>query len=262
MAGVNGSAPRREQSAGRNEAGSDAPLLRVEGVDFSYGRLQVLFDVSLSVPEGARIALLGTNGAGKSTLLRVVAGLLEPERGRIWFQGEEITGLPTEARVSRGMTLVEGGRAAFASLTVLDNLRLGAYPFRKRGETNERVDEVLDVFSELKPRLTQPAGTLSGGEQQMMALGRAMVAGSRLLIIDELSLGLAPVIMEKLVRAIERLTESGRTLLLVEQSLNIALGLAQQAYFMEKGEIRFSGPASELLERGDLVHSVFFGDAG
>jgi branched-chain amino acid transport system ATP-binding protein len=236
------------------------PLLEVVGLDCSYGPLQVLFDVSLDVPDGGRVALLGTNGAGKSTLLRAVAGLIVPRAGTIRFAGDDITTLAPYERVALGVTLVEGGRATFPSLTVADNLRMGAYPFlRQRARVEARVDAALDLFPELRPRLAQPAGVCSGGEQQMIAIGRALVAEPRLLMIDELSLGLAPIVMAEIVGAIERVVETGTTVLLVEQSLNVALGLAEWAYFMEKGEVRFSGPTSSLVERGDLARSVFFG---
>jgi branched-chain amino acid transport system ATP-binding protein len=235
-------------------------LLEVTELDCSYGPLQVLFGVSLEVPAGGQVALLGTNGAGKSTLLRAVAGLIAPSAGQIRFDGEDITALAPHERVALGITLVEGGRATFPSLTVADNLRMGAYPFlRQRARVEERLDTVLDLFPQLRPRLSEPAGVCSGGEQQMIAIGRALVAEPRLLMIDELSLGLAPIVMAEIVRAIERVVATGTTVLLVEQSLNVALGLAQWAYFMEKGEVRFSGPTSALVERGDLARSVFFG---
>ncbi len=236
------------------------PLLNVADIDCSYGALQVLFGVSLTVEEGGRVALLGTNGAGKSTLLRTVAGLLPPSAGTVRFAGEDVTALAPHERVARGLTLVEGGRATFASLTVAENLRMGAFPFlRQRRRVDERIDAVLDLFPQLRPRLDQPAGVCSGGEQQMVAIGRALVAEPRLLMIDELSLGLAPIVMAEIVAAIERVADAGTTVLLVEQSLNVALSLATWAYFMEKGEVRFAGPTSELLERGDLARSVFFG---
>ena len=236
------------------------PLLEVAELDCAYGPLQVLFGVSLEVPAGGRVALLGTNGAGKSTLLRAVAGLLAPSAGTIRFAGEDVTSLAPHERVGLGVTLVEGGRATFPSLTVAENLRMGAYPFlRQRPRVEARLDAVLELFPQLRPRLSQPAGVCSGGEQQMMAIGRALVAEPQLLMIDELSLGLAPIVMGEIVQAIERVAEAGTTVLLVEQSLNVALGLAHWAYFMEKGEVRFSGPTSELVERGDLARSVFFG---
>ena len=246
----------------RPAAGAEpAPLLEVSGVEASYGPLQVLFGIDMDVPTGGRVALLGTNGAGKSTLLRVVAGLLPPDAGTVRFKGQDVTGMRPEERVRLGLTLVEGGRATFPSLTVLENLRIGAYPrMSDSALVDERLEEVFALFPALKDRLDQQAGTLSGGEQQMMVLGRALMAGPELLLIDELSLGLEPVVMQAIVAAVEQMVASGRTLLLVEQSLNLALGLADKAFFMEKGEIRFSGPTARLLKRGDLVRSVFFGD--
>jgi ABC-type branched-subunit amino acid transport system ATPase component len=237
------------------------PLLRLEGVCFSYGPLQVLFDVDLTVPTGGRVGLLGTNGAGKSTLLRVIAGLARPSAGSVRFAGRDVTGLPTEERVGLGMTLLEGGRATFPSLTVAESLRVGAYPYLSdRLRVERSVDDALDLFPALRPRLGQRAGTLSGGEQQMLALAKALLARPRLLMIDELSLGLAPVVLEGIVAALDVLVREGDvSLVLVEQSLNVALGVTDQAYFMEKGAVRFSGPTSDLLDRGDLVRSVFFG---
>ena len=243
---------------GSGQAG--APLLEVRGLSVSYGRIQVLFDVDLRVDEHEQIALLGTNGAGKSTLLRAVAGLIPVDGGEIRFRGEDVGGLPPHERVGRGMTLVEGGRATFPSLTVAENLRLGAYPDAgQRDLVEQRLEAALELFPALRPRLGQAAGTLSGGEQQMMAVGRALMADPSLLMIDELSLGLAPVVMQQIVGAVEQLAARGTTLLLVEQSLNVALAVADRAYFMEKGEVRFSGDTAELLDRGDLVRSVFFG---
>jgi ABC-type branched-subunit amino acid transport system ATPase component len=221
----------------------------------------VLFDVDLTVPTGGRVGLLGTNGAGKSTLLRVIAGLARPSAGSVRFAGRDVTGLPTEERVGLGMTLLEGGRATFPSLTVAESLRVGAYPYLSdRLRVERSVDDALDLFPALRPRLGQRAGTLSGGEQQMLALAKALLARPRLLMIDELSLGLAPVVLEGIVAALDVLVREGDvSLVLVEQSLNVALGVTDQAYFMEKGAVRFSGPTSDLLDRGDLVRSVFFG---
>jgi branched-chain amino acid transport system ATP-binding protein len=243
-----------------SEHEGDPPLLEVAGLECSYGPLQVLFGVSVEVPEGGRVALLGTNGAGKSTLLRTVGGLIEPDAGTIRFAGHDLAGLSPAARVELGLTLVEGGRATFPSLTVEENLRMGAYPFLgDRARVDARLNDVLAVFPQLRTRLREPAGVCSGGEQQMMAIGRALIAGPRLLMIDELSLGLAPIVMAEILAAIEQLVGTGTAVLLVEQSLNIALSLASRAYFMEKGEVRFAGATAELLDRGDLVRSVFFG---
>ncbi|MCU1463664.1 MAG: transporter related [Acidimicrobiales bacterium] len=239
-----------------------APLLEVRGIDAAYGPLQVLFDVSLDVAVGGRTALLGTNGAGKSTLLKVVSGLVKPTAGTVRYGGRELASLSASARARAGMVQIAGGRATFPSLTVLDNLRVGAYPFiRDRKRVASRLEAVLEQFPMLRARLGQVAGTLSGGEQQIMALGRALVAGPELLLVDELSLGLAPVVMQDVLAMVDELTRRGTALLLVEQSLNVALGITDHAYFMERGSVRFSGPTGELLERTDLVRSVFFGTA-
>jgi ABC-type branched-subunit amino acid transport system ATPase component len=239
--------------------GGDA-LLVADGIDASYGRLPVLFGASLTVAAGERVALLGTNGAGKSTLLRVLAGLHPPDGGRVYYAGDDVTGLAPEERVRRGLCLVEGGRAVFPSLSVRDNLRIGAFPWiRDRARVERGVEGALAVFPTLRTHLAQTAGTLSGGEQQMIAVARGIVSEPTLLMVDELSLGLAPLVMQAIVAAVEEFVAAGVTMLLVEQSLNVALALAGRAYFMEKGEMRFAGPADELLDRGDLVRSVFFG---
>jgi ABC-type branched-subunit amino acid transport system ATPase component/MFS family permease len=240
-------------------SGGDAGLaLRVRGLDFSYGKLQVLFDVDLDVREGEVVALLGTNGAGKSTLLRAVTGLDLPDRGTVRAFGEDVTWLDAEARVKKGLIQVPGGRGTFPSLSVLENLRTGAYTFRKdRARVERSIEEVFGYFPVLEQRKDQPAGTMSGGEQQMLALGRAFVASPRLLMIDELSLGLAPVIVEQLLGIVRAFSDRGTTLVLVEQSVNLALSLATTAYFMERGQVRFGGPSAELLERSDLLRSVF-----
>jgi ABC-type branched-subunit amino acid transport system ATPase component len=235
-------------------------LLRVTDVDASYGPIQVLFGASIVVHRGERVALLGTNGAGKSTLLRVASGLLPVTRGKVWFKGEDVTGTSPHRLVSKGMTYIAGGRATFPSLTVLENLRLSGYPVRRdKAEVQRRVDEAMDTFPRLRERSSQKCGTLSGGEQQMVALGRALVATPELLIIDELSLGLAPVILREIQSMIATLAGRGITMLIVEQSLNMAAAIAERSYFMEKGEIRFEGLITDLMERGDLARAVFFG---
>jgi ABC-type branched-subunit amino acid transport system ATPase component len=236
-------------------------LLDVTALEVSYGHLQVLFGVSITVEAGEVVALLGTNGAGKSTLLRALTNLQPPSRGHVLFDGQDLSGISPDEVARRGLILVEGGRAAFPSLTVDENLRLGAYPIlnRDRAEVASRVDHAYSVFPALATRRGQHAGMLSGGEQQMMALGRALVARPRLLMIDELSLGLAPVVLQQLVAALQRMVADGITVLLVEQSLNVAMAVAKRAYFLEKGEVKFSGTPAELIDRGDLVRSVFFG---
>jgi ABC-type branched-subunit amino acid transport system ATPase component len=238
----------------------DTALLDVEGVCFSYGRLPVLFDVSVRVPGGGRVALLGTNGAGKSTLLQVVSGVGRPTSGRVRYQGDDITHLSAQERVRRGIVQVAGGKATFPSLTVLENLRLGAYQFlRRKAVVEERLEDAFTRFPRLRERMRQQAGVLSGGEQQTLAIARALVTGPRLLIIDELSLGLAPLVVAELLEALEHLCAAGISTLVVEQSLNVAMAIADTAYFMEKGEVRYTGPIAELHERGDLARSVFLG---
>jgi ABC-type branched-subunit amino acid transport system ATPase component len=235
-------------------------LLEVESVSFSYGRLRVLFDVSINVPTGGRVALLGTNGAGKSTLLSVVSGLGRPSSGTVRYEGVDITRLSAQARVGLGIVQVAGGKATFPTLTVLENLRLGGYGFLKRKAlVEQRIEEAFTRFPRLRERMRQPAGFLSGGEQQTLAIARALITGPKLLIIDELSLGLAPVVVAELMQALEQLNTSGISTLVVEQSLNVAMAIAENAYFMEKGQIRYTGPIAELYERGDLARSVFLG---
>lgn len=238
------------------------PLLEVEGLEVFYGPVQVLFGVNLSVRPRRRVAVLGHNGVGKTTLLRSIAGLVEPAAGRVRFKGEDVTGVPAHQRARRGMTLVEGGRAVFPSLTVRQNLQMGAYLVLDRpAVVAERIDRVLDVFPVLRTKLAQPAGTLSGGEQQMLALGRALMADPEIFMFDELSLGLAPIVVEHIVEAMERLVEEGKTILLVEQSVNIALAIAEEVCFMEKGTITLSVSAEGLLQDPELLHTAFFGTA-
>jgi branched-chain amino acid transport system ATP-binding protein len=235
-------------------------LLEVRDLAVSYGHLQVLFGVDIAVPSGGAVALLGTNGAGKSTLLRAVAGLISKQAGTVTFAGDDVTDATPEELAAKGLVLIEGGRAIFGSLTVEENIRLGAYPvMRKSDDVRRRLDRAYDAFPPLRVKREQRASTLSGGEQQMVALARAIAADPTLLVIDELSLGLAPVVLGELVEVIKRLRADGVAVLLVEQSLNVAITVSDTAYFLEKGEVRFSGPTSDLVDRGDLVRSVFFG---
>ena len=231
----------------------DEPLLEADGIELSYGSLGVLFGAGLEVAQGGRVALGGTNGAGKTSFLHVVAGLLPPDGGRIRFDGRDITRLAAEDRARLGIVLVAGGRATFPSLTVEENLRAGAYPFlADRRLVADRLDAVLELFPQLRTRLGQRGGTLSGGEQQMVALCRALVAGPRLLLVDELSLGLAPVVLRAIVPAVTEMIAGGTGLLLVEQSLPVALDLGDEVHVMEKGGIRYAGTAADLAERADL----------
>jgi ABC-type branched-subunit amino acid transport system ATPase component len=235
-------------------------LLSVEDLEAGYGPLQVLFGASVRVERGELVALLGTNGAGKSTLMRTIAGLMRPSAGRVRFDGADVTGWRPQPLVERGMVYIAGGRATFPSLTVLENLRMSTYPARRdRAECSARIDEALDLFPRLRERASQRAGTLSGGEQQMVAIGRALVSRPTLLMIDELSLGLAPVMLDVVQEMLATLAARGITMLIVEQSLNMAAKIAKRAYFMEKGQIRFEGSIDDLVERGDLVRAVFLG---
>ena len=238
------------------------PLLQVSDIDFAYGKLQVLFGVSLHVDRGEAVALLGTNGAGKSTLLRVIAGLETPAAGRVVLDGDEIGGQPAERLAARGLVLVPGGRAVFTDMTVDENLQMQALTTRKRrGWVRERREVVLSTFPRLAERLGQHAGNLSGGEQQQLALAKALLQDPKILCIDELSLGLAPIIVAELLEIVRRIHASGVTVLLVEQSLNIAAQLCTRAVFLEKGEVRFEGRTADLHERDDIARAVFLGAA-
>jgi ABC-type branched-subunit amino acid transport system ATPase component len=235
-------------------------LLEVRALDVAYGTVQVLFGVDLVVDAGETVALLGTNGAGKSTLLKAISGLLPAAAGTIWFRGEDVTTSPPERRVKAGLVQLSGGASVFPGLSVAENLRIGAYTFiDDRERVDQRLDDVLALFPALRSRLDQRAGSMSGGEQQMIALAKALLPEPELLIIDELSLGLAPLVVEHLLKVLDELKQDGMTMLIVEQSLNVAIAFAERAMFLERGEIRFSGPAKDLLDDGELVRAVFLG---
>jgi ABC-type branched-subunit amino acid transport system ATPase component len=237
------------------------PLLSVDDVTFSYGRLQVLFEISLEVGAGEALALLGTNGAGKSTLLRVVCGLESPSEGTVTFDGADVTGMPAEHLVEQGVVLISGGKAVFGDMTVDENLDIQALTVRDRSvAVAERKQVVYETFPRLAERRRQLAGSLSGGEQQQLAVGKALLLEPRLLCIDELSLGLAPVIVAELLEIVRRIHATGVSIVLVEQSLNIAASLCDRAVFLEKGEVRFEGRTADLLERDDIARAVFLGD--
>jgi branched-chain amino acid transport system ATP-binding protein len=244
-------------------AQGERSLLTVEGVDFSYDSTQVLFGVNFDVQQGELVALLGTNGAGKSTLLKVVSGLVHPERGVVYFDGNDITHLEPEESAALGIILMPGGKSIFPTLTVHENLEMAAWLYDKdRAYVEGARSRVFEIFPVLQQRLDQQAGSLSGGEQQMLSLAQAFIAKPKLLMIDELSLGLAPVIVQQLLRIVEDIHDSGTTVVLVEQSVNVALTVARHAYFMEKGEVRFNGSTEELLNRRDILRSVFLEGAG
>ncbi len=240
------------------ERGGHLPMLAAKNLDFSYGQLQVLFDVNFTVDDGEMVALLGTNGAGKSTLLKVISGIGLPSKGTVRYRGEDITYLDAERRVPLGITQVPGGRAVFGTMDVVENLRTFAFTLgRDKKKVDALIDECFEAFPRLYERRTSLAATMSGGEQQMLGLSKALILQPKLLLIDELSLGLAPVIVGQLLEMVRKINQTGTAVVLVEQSVNIALSLVDHAYFMEKGEMRFDGPAQQLLERDDLLRAVF-----
>ncbi|HUC05986.1 MAG TPA: ATP-binding cassette domain-containing protein [Acidimicrobiales bacterium] len=252
---TDGSVPRAVPAA---RTGGEEAVLACEGVMASYGPVRTLFGVDLTVEDNEVVALLGTNGAGKSTLLRSICGLMDLDEGQVRLRGERIDGAGPEGVARRGVALMPGGRGIFGGLSVEDNLTLAAWMLRKEPvRARAGRDEVLELFPVLGDRLAVRAGSLSGGEQQMLSLAMALVVTPQLLLIDELSLGLAPTVVGDLLGVVDRLHASGMTIVIVEQSVNVALGMAQRAVFMEKGEVRFDGPSRELLARHDLLRSVF-----
>jgi ABC-type branched-subunit amino acid transport system ATPase component len=237
-------------------------ILEVDDVDFHYGRLQILFGVSLHVAPGESLALLGTNGAGKSTLLRTVVGLGRPTRGRVVFDGTDLADVRTDHLARRGLVLVKGDRGIFPDMTVAENLEIAALAIRRQRElTARRLDDAMDRLPVLRSRASQLAGTLSGGEQQQVALARALILQPKLLCVDELSLGLAPVVVQELMEIVRSIHAGGAAVVLVEQSLNIAAALCDRAVFLEKGAVRFEGRPSELLASDDIARAVFLGES-
>ncbi|MDT7572961.1 MAG: branched-chain amino acid transport system ATP-binding protein livF [Actinomycetota bacterium] len=242
--------------------GGRLPMLACRRIDFSYGQLQVLFDVSFTVDEGEMVALLGVNGAGKSTLLKAISGIGLPSAGSVRYRGRDITYLDAERRLRLGITQIPGGRAVFGPMTVVENLRTFGYAVgRDKQLLESSIDRCFEAFPRLAERRNSLASTLSGGEQQMLGLSKALIVKPRLLLIDELSLGLAPVVVGQLLDLVRVINAEGTAIVLVEQSVNIALSLAEHAYFMEKGEMRFDGPSAELLAREDLLRAVFLNGA-
>lgn len=233
-------------------------MLRINGLSVSYGGTPALSDVSFNVNEGEIVSIVGSNGAGKSTLLKAISGLLHPDEGSIEFEGEAIDGLEAFVIVEKGLAHVPEGRKLFSKLNVLENLLLGAYT-NKSPESRERnLAEVFETFPVLKERQSQKAGTLSGGEQQMLAIGRALMLEPRLLMLDEPSLGIMPVLVDRLFEVVERINKSGTTILLVEQNVQRALELANRAYVLQSGRIVLDGEGQELLQ-SDMVRSAFLG---
>jgi branched-chain amino acid transport system ATP-binding protein len=222
-------------------------LLRLEGIDAFYGDLQALADVSLEVRDGEIVALVGANAAGKSTTLRVISGLVTPRRGRVLLNDADLTGVPAHRRVDRGIVQVPEGRRLFPFMTVAENLLLGAHATRARDERDRTLAHVYELFPVLGERRTQLAGSLSGGEQQMCAIGRALMARPRILMLDEPTLGLAPVLVARIFETVRTINGQGVTVLLVEQNVRQALTLAHRACVLESGRLVLEGPARELL---------------
>ena len=253
----------QEEHRKRHQLGQEPPVLQVVNVDFSYGPVQVLFDVNFEIYRGECVTLLGTNGAGKSTILRVVSGLAVPERGVVRLNGRNVTYVAPEQRVRLGIISLPGGQGVFPSLTVAQNLAVSAWlGGGSKSDVEARIDSVMMLFPELENHRKQPARSLSGGQQQMLALARVLIHRPEVLLIDELSLGLAPVVVQRMLQLVDELKSRGQTMVIVEQSLNVALEIADRAIFLEKGQVKFEGAASDLFTRGDLARAVFFGAEG
>jgi len=227
-------------------------MLEIRDLNVHYGGIHALKGVSLEVNDGEIVTLIGANGAGKSTTLRTMSGLKKPTSGSVLIDGRDITKVSAQARVAMGLSQVPEGRRIFTRMTVLENLELGAYSRKGRGGRGADLDDVFDHFPVLADRRKQMGGTLSGGEQQMLAMGRAMMAKPRILLLDEPSMGLAPLLVQEVFEIVQRINESGTTILLVEQNANKALQVANRAYVMETGRIALSGSAAELSKTEDI----------
>ena len=233
-------------------------LLKVTDLVVSYGGIEALKGISFEVEQGQIVTLIGANGAGKSTTLRTISGLVKPRNGRIYFEGRDITDYDTQKIVETGIAMVPEGRRVFANLTVLENLRIGAYLRKDKEVIEEDIAYVYDLFPRLKERSWQLAGTLSGGEQQMLAVGRAMMTRPKMIMMDEPSLGLAPLVVKDIFRIIRTLKDTGMTVLLIEQNANAALHTCDLAYVMETGRITMSGSGTELLA-SEAIQEAYLG---
>jgi len=232
-------------------------MLKVTNLTTGYGESQVLFGISLKVKKSDVVSLVGSNGAGKTTLINAISGIYKVWEGKIEFLGQDITNLPYYKRVELGIIQCPEGRRLFSSMTVLENIQLGAYSRRSRNHLNENMKIVYEIFPILYERRYQIAGTLSGGEQQMCAIGRALMGNPELLILDEPSLGLAPIIVQQLFKMIEKISKTGVTILLVEQNVNKALLIANEGYVIENGQVTMKGGGKELLQNNDLRKAYF-----
>ncbi len=251
-------APAGEPAATIDESGT--PILSFQHVDAYYGQIQVLYDVNYSVYRGEIVALLGSNGAGKTTTMKTIMGIVRPRRGSVWFDGKRLDTFPPSAVIRTGVAPVPEGRRVFGRLTVLDNLQMGAYTRSDKKEILVDMERVFELFPRLKERRSQVAGTLSGGEQQMLAIGRALMATPRLLIMDEPSMGLSPIFVERVFDTIKSINQQGTTIFMVEQNAFMALSIANRAYVLRSGHVVLEGPASELIEN-DQVRREYLGGA-
>ena len=228
-----------------------APLLQLEAVDTYYGQIHILQGVNLAVGEGELVCLLGGNASGKSTTLKTILGIVSPRNGIVRFGGEEITGRPTAHRIARGLAIVPENRRVFAPMSVLENLEMGAY-LRPKADLKQEFERVYGLFPLLYERRKQLAGTLSGGEQQMLAMGRALMSKPKLLLMDEPSMGLAPILVERSFEIIQQVHKAGVAMLIVEQNANVSLSIADRGYVLQTGRVVLSGKAAELLQHEDL----------
>jgi branched-chain amino acid transport system ATP-binding protein len=235
------------------------PLLEIENMHSYYGHIHALQGVSLTVEEGEVVTLIGSNGAGKTTTLRSIHGILPPREGKVIFDGEEIQGTPAHDMIGKGIAQSPEGRKIFSRMTVLENLEMGAYHRNDSSEIRQDMDRVFELFPRLKERVKQEAGTMSGGEQQMLAIGRALMSHPKLLLLDEPSMGLAPVLVERIFQIIREINEQGTTILLVEQNANVALEIATRGYVLETGKIVNSAPAEKLRE-DPKVREAYLGE--
>lgn len=230
-------------------------MLKIENLSVKYGGITALQGINLEVKEGQIVTLIGANGAGKSTTLRAIMGLVKPSTGRVLHNGKDLSGTKTENMVTNGVTLVPEGRRVFSNLTVLENIKIGAFTRNDTAEIEKDIEWVYSLFPRLKERSWQLAGTLSGGEQQMLAVGRALMSRPKLLMMDEPSLGLAPLIIKDIFNIIKQIHKTGVTILLIEQNANAALHVADKAYVMETGRIIMQGTGKELLSNDDIKHA-------
>lgn len=234
-------------------------MLEIKDLEVYYGMIQAIKGVSFDVNEGEVIALIGANGAGKTTILHTITGLINAQKGSVWFEGKDITKVPAHKIVSMGMAHVPEGRRVFANLTVLQNLKMGAYTRKDKTEIEQTLDSIYKRFPRLMERQNQLAGTLSGGEQQMLAMGRALMSKPKIILMDEPSMGLSPILVEEIFHIIREISASGTTVLLVEQNAKKALAIADRAYVLETGNIVLSGDAKEMMNN-DSIKKAYLGE--